>query len=233
MNTENTRTIAAVLRHMCLALLVMGYASLATAQEQGPARHGLMWHRTGLPAVFPLQVKTHPGQNYYLLLNDAENGGAALAAFIEGGRFFRVLVPPGTFRVRFAIGKVWQGEDKLFGPGDQTEVFELADPLTFAVRNYSTKGGHVVDLTVLPEPDGRRAEVRDTALCQRLALAPDQRAFSGAAPLPAPRPRRGDPLYRPDPLTRLAETGVDLAEPEELDEAQRNGDRLVVRQVPC
>ncbi len=63
---------------------------------------GLMWNRSGLPAIFPLQVKTSAGNNYFLTLIDAETGKKTLAAFIIGGEFFKVLVPPGTFVVRFS-----------------------------------------------------------------------------------------------------------------------------------
>ena len=61
---------------------------------------GLMWNRTGLPAVFPLQVKTPPGQDHVLTLIDADTGTDALAAYIKGGAFFKVLVPPGTYRFK-------------------------------------------------------------------------------------------------------------------------------------
>jgi len=59
---------------------------MAQAQGDGP-RPGLMWNRTGLPAVFPLQVKTRPGQNYVLLLSDEQTDADALAAYITGGAF--------------------------------------------------------------------------------------------------------------------------------------------------
>jgi hypothetical protein len=31
-----------------------------------PQTSGLMWNRTGLPAAFPLQIKTPDGQDYFL-----------------------------------------------------------------------------------------------------------------------------------------------------------------------
>lgn len=155
-----------------LVTVLLLLASVAQAAGSGdsagaqPPPAGLMWNRTGLPAVFPLQVKTVPGRDYMLTLIDAETGAEALAAYIEGGAFFKVLVPPGTFRLRFASGAVWQGEDDLFGPGENTREFELRAPLTFETRGVGVKAGHVVDLTA--RAPGRLAgvTVRDRLICQ-------------------------------------------------------------------
>ncbi|MEI4233066.1 hypothetical protein [Roseovarius sp. D22-M7] len=155
-------TLAAVL---LLAPVAQAAGPGDSAGAQPPPA-GLMWNRTGLPAVFPLQVKTSPGPDYMLTLIDAETGTDALAAYIEGGAFFKVLVPPGTFRLQFATGAVWHGEEDLFGPGENTRVFELRAPLTFETRGVGVKAGHVVDLT--SRAPGRLAgvTVRDQLICQ-------------------------------------------------------------------
>lgn len=118
----------------------------ATLAGAGSPEHGLLWNRTGLPAVFPLQVKTVAGMDTLLTLQDAETGASALAAYIEGGRFFRVLVPPGTFILHFDQGKDWQSDAELFG-STETRSFELSRPLTFRIVGSSVKQGHLVDLT--------------------------------------------------------------------------------------
>lgn len=135
-----------------------------------PQAHGLMWNRTGLPAVFPLQVKTPSGQNYYLTLLDAKTGAAALAAYIQGGAFFKVLVPPGTYDLRLVRGETWQGEEKLFGPGKQSTVIALADPLTFAVRDFSTKAGHLIDVSTAGPDEMARISVKPQFICQTVSL---------------------------------------------------------------
>ncbi len=214
--------ICAAMIAVCMSL------GAALAQEQAKAQHGLMWHRTGLPAVFPLQVRTPAGHDFYLLLRDHETGEAALAAYIEGGRFFRVLVPPGTFDLRFAYGTDWQGEDALFGPGPETRVVKMAEPLTFKVRNFSTKGGHVIDLTDLAEGQEARATVAPQNLCQTFALD-----------LPRHKTRR---RAAPDPgldtaLEALEERFVTgpLVEPEEAEpnDDPRRVPRSVVRRRAC
>lgn len=129
---------------------------------------GLMWNRTGLPAVFPLQVKTSAGRDYFLTLTDDETGEDALAAYIEGGSFFKVLVPPGVFRLKFAAGNGWQGETDLFGPGADTRIFELKAPLTFEVRSLGIKAGHLVDITDRSLGNDAQAAVKDQSICQRI-----------------------------------------------------------------
>lgn len=153
-----------------LVLLLSAAPSLASAGEEGvnrpPQAAGLMWNRSGLPAVFPLQVKTPEGQDYFLTLIDEDTGEDALAAFIEGGTFFKVLVPPGVFRLRFATGEVWQGEEELFGSGEKTHTFELETPLTFKVLSLGTKAGHLVDITSVDPGKPLQASVKDQLICQ-------------------------------------------------------------------
>lgn len=144
---------------LCLSLLVT-----TVWAEQQPA--GLMWNKTGLPAVFPLQVKTSPGQDYMMTLVDAETQAPALAAFIEGGQFFKVLVPPGDYDVRFATGARWQGEADLFGK-DETTLFFLDGSLRFAVMDFATKLGHVIDFTASQDV----ITVKPQFICQRISAA--------------------------------------------------------------
>ncbi len=151
-----------------LLLVIIAVAILSSSGQTSAEapEHGLMWNRTGLPAVFPLQVKTVAGQNYYVELTDTKSGAPALAAFIEGGRFFKVLVPPGEFEIRFSSGANWENEKMLFG-GDETEVFQLEKPLTFKVVGASSKAGHIIDLTKLPS----EIVVADSFICQRITLS--------------------------------------------------------------
>lgn len=157
--------LGAVLRALLVASTVPGATAAGEAAVQTPPA-GLMWNRSGLPAVFPLQVKTRPGKDYRLTLIESGTSKAVLAAYIEGGSFFKVLVPPGTFRLRFAAGTVWRGEEDLFGPEAATEIFELRKPLTFETRGLGIKAGHAVDLR--SRGPGRTAaiDVDDQMLCQ-------------------------------------------------------------------
>ncbi|MEP2029070.1 MAG: hypothetical protein ABJI96_10245 [Paracoccaceae bacterium] len=142
-------------------------AAAGTDGAQGqPLGAGLLWNRTGLPAVFPLQVKTKAGQDYFLKLIDDETRQDALAAYITGGAFFKVLVPPGTYVLRFATGKFWEGEEGLIGPAGNPLTFDLPVPLTFGIRDFGTKAGHVVDIRQTGPGQFAQATVRHQFICQ-------------------------------------------------------------------
>ncbi|MDP3341206.1 hypothetical protein [Frigidibacter sp.] len=138
-------------------------AVLAAQPAAAGSDHGLLWNRTGLPAVFPLQVQTLAGDDRSLLLTDAATGEVALAAFIEGGRFFRVLVPPGSYRVRLAPGDVWDEDAE-----QQTGAVELPSPLTFEITGARRKAGYRIDLREAGE-----AQITSQGICQTLRLNPD------------------------------------------------------------
>ncbi|MEO1140588.1 MAG: hypothetical protein AAFW87_14175 [Pseudomonadota bacterium] len=150
---------------LALLLALMSLVPLQARAGDTPS-HGLLWHRSGLPAVFPLQVKTTPGRDYHLSLIPADGSSAVMAAYVSGGEFFRVLVPPGTYHVRFVYGTKWQNDMEQFGDGPETGLFELATPLTFRTRGIGTKVGHLVDLTDIHADDLAQAAVKDTLLCQ-------------------------------------------------------------------
>ena len=170
--------IAAVL--LCLG----GVVADARAADVPPPPAGLLRNSTGLPAVFPLQVKTLPGRDHVVTLLDARTGEEALTAYIRGGAFFRVLVPPGVYRVQFVSGKHWQGEAALFGQGADVEVFALRHPLEFETRGLGIKAGHIVDLR------GRGTEVliTDQRICQAFrpgftrAKGPVQEGYRAVGP---------------------------------------------------
>ena len=145
-----------------LRLLTLIAVLLAAHPAIAGSEHGLLWNRTGLPAVFPLQVQTLEGEDRSLLLTDAATGEAALAAFIEGGRFFRVLVPPGSYRVRLAAGDLWEEDAEPEAHG-----VELPEPLTFEITGAGRKAGYRIDLRKAGE-----AQVTSQGICQSLRLDP-------------------------------------------------------------
>lgn len=147
-----------------LAALLCLLSGATRAAEDRPDP-GLMWNRTGLPLVFPLQVKTAPGADYIVTLFNAETNDPALAAYITGGVFFRVLVPPGTYRLRFDYGNVWHSADQRFA--DQ-KTLTLDAPLTFETRGFGRKAGHLVDLTEmdLDQDTAAAPRTREQVFCQ-------------------------------------------------------------------
>ncbi|SFG80924.1 hypothetical protein SAMN04488020_10470 [Palleronia marisminoris] len=179
---------------LALCLLLFGLPAWA---DPG---HGLIKNRTGLPLTLPLQVKTDPGRDVYLVMRDAATTEIAVTAYIEGGRFFRLLMPPGTYTLHAAMGREWLGEDDLFGP--ETEFYTLPEALGFRA-GMTRKRGHLIDLTLADEM--AEAATRDIALCQyyepapapERPAAPRDRAGSIAPEVPDGFPRPPGPR---DPL---------------------------------
>jgi len=139
---------------MRLVLALLALLPLAALASDRP-EPGLMWNRTGLPLVFPLQVKTPPGADYIVTLTDADSGGLVL----------RGLAPPGTYRVHFDYGTVWHDDEARFA--DQKTV-HLDDPLTFETRGIGRKAGHLVDLTEmdLDQDTAAAPKTRVQVFCQ-------------------------------------------------------------------
>jgi hypothetical protein len=152
------------LRSGLALLLALALATPVLPEPNAAPRAGLIRNQSGLPATFPLQVKTAPGRDYALTLIDADTGDTALTAYTAGGAFFKVLVPPGTYRLRFTHGDSWQGADSLFGDGPDTGTFELQDPLLFRIIEPGIKAGHLVDLTDLAD----EATTKPQYICQAL-----------------------------------------------------------------
>lgn len=177
-----------MMRHLSLAILLAVLALPAVALERP---EGLLWNHSGLPLTLPLQVKSDPGTDLYLQLSDPATGRAVLAAYVRGGAFFRVLVPPGRWALTFARGQDWQGEDGLFGAA--TEVIALPGPLVFHTEGAARKSGHLIDLR------GAGPVLRDIGLCQRRALDPETLSGSWARKHPhgLPDPREPGPFTTP------------------------------------
>lgn len=172
-------------RVMALLIWAVTPATAETLSE------GLMWNRTGLPAVFPLQVDTVPGNNYVMRLSDPATGADLLAAYVIGGKFFRVLVPPGTFNIRFGVVAAEEGGAAAIDEQYETGVIELPAPLTFRVVGLRVKAGHIIDLTGATPDQQAGASVKPQRICQRVLTECDDsaRIFTPDTLCPTPRLR--------------------------------------------
>ncbi|MGR3747601.1 hypothetical protein [Paracoccus sp. (in: a-proteobacteria)] len=101
-------------RLLALILSLILPATVAPASDR--PRAGLMWNRSGLPATFPLHIRTPPGRDYVVFLVEPDQDQRVMAGYIHGGDLFRILVPPGEYDLRFAHGTEWQDQETLFGP---------------------------------------------------------------------------------------------------------------------
>ena len=147
-----------------LITVVLLFMTASSAFAQGRPQ-GLLWNRTGLPATIPLQIKTTEDADYLLRLREYETGDMALAAYIRGGEFFRVLVPPGFYELVFTSGTDWLGGAEQFG--DMKDEFRLDPPLIFN-STATRREGYLIDVR-----DMEAITIRLLATCDRRAVDPD------------------------------------------------------------
>ena len=70
----------------------------------------------GGPPVAPFRV-TASGCSCLLELVDEKTSKVVVDVFVKGGRTEDVMVPEGTFEIRYAAGQKWHGGVMPFGPG--------------------------------------------------------------------------------------------------------------------
>ena len=68
----------------------------------------------------PLTLVTQAGPHYFIRVFNPETRATVLTAFVRAGERADLGVPFGIYRIHYAIGKKWYGENYLFGP--ETEV---------------------------------------------------------------------------------------------------------------
>ena len=102
-------------------------------------KQGIHQRYTHAELIAPLRIVTPSGsQNYYVKLIDAFTGTPAMSFFIFGGQSFVTEVPLGTYRVKYATGENWYGENHLFG--STTRYSEADKTFEFAVRGNQISG---------------------------------------------------------------------------------------------
>lgn len=94
--------------------------------------------------IAPLKIDLpHTDLAYFLKLMNPTTGKAIMTMMARGGEVLKVDVPLGTYRLRYAYGPIWFGEENKFG--EDTRATEADADLTFAVvGDYAS--GHEVEL---------------------------------------------------------------------------------------
>lgn len=93
--------------------------------------YGPQWGRD----IAQLTISTPVGSAFFIKLVD-EAGQTARSYFMRGGTQMTYSVPLGTYKLRYASGPVWCGEDHLFG--DDTATTEAADTFRFDDNTHWT-----------------------------------------------------------------------------------------------
>lgn len=87
----------------------------------------------------PLTIVTRAnGYNYFVKVVEWSRKYTALTIFIRSGEMAKVDVPLGSYKIKYAAGKVWYGEPFLFGP--ETSYSEADKKFDFEVHGNQVSG---------------------------------------------------------------------------------------------
>lgn len=104
-----------------------------------PVSQGVHQLFTNAEQIAPFRIVTPSGaESYYVKLTNAFTGALVMTFFVYGGQSFETEVPLGTYRVKYAIGSIWYGEDHLFGP--DTHYSETDKTFEFSVQGNQING---------------------------------------------------------------------------------------------
>lgn len=127
------------------------YAPSAQTVPEYPAvsvNQGIHQKFTNVESIAPFKIVTPAGpESYYVKLIDPFTGAPAMSFFIFGGQSFETEVPLGTYRVKYATGETWYGENYLFG--STTRYSEADKTFEFTVQG-SQISGYTVELIRQP-----------------------------------------------------------------------------------
>lgn len=109
--------------------------------------------------VAPFEILSPAGDDYYIKLVDARTEETKVVVFVRGGERTEVLVPVGTYEMRYASGTTWYGENYLFGPDTvytkaSSDFSFVRDPdgySGFSVTLYKVADGNLRTATMKPE----------------------------------------------------------------------------------
>jgi len=85
-----------------------------------------------------LTVRTAKGADYFIKLEDTQNGTPVMSFFTRGGEVLDIDVPLGSFIFKYAEGQTWCNEHDLFG--EETAVYKAKDIFDF--KQEITRDGY-------------------------------------------------------------------------------------------
>ena len=94
--------------------------------------------------IAPLNIKTGGDKvHYFVKLTDWNTDTLIQTIFIRAGHTAETTVPLGSYRLKYAAGENWQGEDELFG--DET-IFSKAEKRFDFAQEGNNVSGYTVEL---------------------------------------------------------------------------------------
>lgn len=125
---------------------ILGYKNFTLVEKRLP-KNGIMKNFTGKRAVAPFKISTSKNysqttDNYYIKLVDAKTKAVAVTIFVQSGSTVEVKVPLGVYKIRYAVGEKWYGEQDLFG--HSTSYSKSEELLDFVDKGYYVQGHSLV-----------------------------------------------------------------------------------------
>ncbi|MGI6317325.1 MAG: hypothetical protein ACOX1J_01060 [Dethiobacteria bacterium] len=107
-------------------------------------------------AIAPFKIITKPQDLFYFVkVVEWESKLPVLTIFIHSGQDVDILLPLGSYEIRFASGKEWYGEEHLFGPKTN---YEKADEMFDFWQEERKIRGYTIQL--IEQHDGNLRKVR-------------------------------------------------------------------------
>lgn len=104
--------------------------------------------------VAPLEIKSSGANSHVIRLVDSATGEVVLDYFLPAGLTREILVPRGTYELRFASGNKWYGTKNLFGKKTQ---YSKATSTFF----FSTGQGYSITLYTVPYGNLQTEKIRE------------------------------------------------------------------------
>ena len=109
--------------------------------------------------VAPLNVRTRGRVHHFVKVSDWATDQPVATLLVRAGQSAQMLVPLGTYRIKYATGETWYGEDFLFGPetgyskvDKQFQFVDAGDHYTgYTVELIPQEGGNLGTSRITPE----------------------------------------------------------------------------------
>lgn len=123
-----------------------------------PIQQGLVKDYSDSERIAPFKIRTPSGEHdYFVKLVDYTINKPVLTFFVKAGNTFDIDVPLGSYKLKYAAGANWYGEQYLFGP--DTQYSEAQSILDFTQRGDEVSG-HTVELIMQAHGNLHTSKIR-------------------------------------------------------------------------
>lgn len=95
-------------------------------------------NKANLNGVAPLEIKVSYGSNYWIQIVNIQTDKELASYFIRSGDILNIRLPVGNYKIKYAYGQTWFGEENLFGKN--TNYAEADETMNFNFDGYSYNG---------------------------------------------------------------------------------------------